>query len=316
MKPTLSVIIPAFNEQEVLEESFARLASVMAGIGEPYELIFVNDGSRDGTRDILRRLARSHSGVRALHFSRNFGQQSATTAGLAAARGDAMIIIDCDLQDPPEVIPDMVKKWREDGFDIVYGKRSKRDGETALKKLTSWGFYRTLNALSGFSTPEDTGDFRLMNRASVDAFLSMPERNRFLRGMFAWIGFRQGEVLFHRDKRLAGETKYSYGKMIRLALDGMISFSMKPLSMVLGLGALLSAAGGIWLLVLGILALAGRGGLPVPTLAALMLFLSGLIISSLGVVAAYVGRTYDETKGRPLYIVAQRDGFDEEEGAR
>ena len=311
MKPIYSVIIPAFNEQEVLEASFKRLDAVMQGIGEPYELIFVNDGSRDRTRDILRRLSREHSCVRALHFSRNFGQQSATTAGLRAARGDAMIIIDCDLQDPPEVIPDMAKKWRDGDFDIVYGKRTKRDGETALKRLTSWGFYRTLNALTGFPIPQDTGDFRLMNRAAVDAFLSMPERNRYLRGMFAWIGFRQGEVLFERDKRLAGETKYSYAKMIRLALDGMISFSMKPLTAVLGLGLLLVGGGGVWLLGLLALSLLGRhAGLSPSALAALMVFLSGLVIASVGVVGAYVGRIYDEAKGRPLYIIAERDGFD------
>ncbi|MCL1795534.1 MAG: glycosyltransferase family 2 protein [Clostridia bacterium] len=310
MKPTFSVIIPAFNEQEVLEASFQRIDAVMREMGEPYELIFVNDGSRDRTRDILQRLAREHSCVRALHLSRNFGQQNATTAGLGEARGDAMVIIDCDLQDPPEVIPEMVKKWRDGEADIVYGKRTKREGETALKRLTSWGFYRTMNALTGFPIPEDTGDFRLMSRASVDAFLAMPERNRYLRGMFAWVGFRQGKVQFHRDKRFAGETKYSYAKMVRLALDGMISFSIKPLVAVLVLGLLLCAVGVIWLLGLLMLTLFGRrAGLSFSALAALMVFLSGLAITSVGIIGAYVGRIYDEAKGRPLYVIAERDGF-------
>lgn len=312
MKPVFSVIIPVFNEQEVLRQSFARIDAVMRGMGEPYELIFINDGSRDSTAEILGELAKEQPCVRALHFSRNFGQQSATTAGLESASGDAMIVIDCDLQDPPEAIPQMVQKWRDEGYDIVYGKRGKRDGETALKKLTSWGFYRVLNAMVGLNIPKDTGDFRLMSRSAVNAFLSMPERNRYLRGMFTWIGFRQGEVVFHREKRAAGETKYSFAKMIRLAVDGMVSFSMKPLSWLLTLGALLFACGGVWLLVQLCLSLGGSAGMPTAFLAALMLLLTGLILLGLGVVGTYVGRIYDEAKGRPLYIIAARQGFDEE----
>lgn len=314
MKPVFSVIIPVFNEQEVLRASFARINAVMRGMEEPYELIFINDGSRDDTAMILRELADQHDCVRAIHFSRNFGQQSATTAGLTAAQGDAMVIIDCDLQDPPEVIPDMARKWREEGFDIVYGKRTQRDGETAFKKLTSYGFYRVLNWLTGMHIPEDTGDFRLMNRNAVDAFLSMPEHNRYLRGMFTWIGFRQGEVTFHREKRLAGETKYTLSQMLKLALDGMVSFSIRPLTAVLSVGVFLAGAGLLWLIVLLILSAIGRAGLADPSMAALITLLSGLIITSVGIVGSYVGRIYDEAKGRPLYIIASRQGFGGEHG--
>lgn len=313
MKPVFSVIVPVFNEEKVVEASFSRIDAVMRGIGEPYEIIFINDGSRDATAPILRDMAEKNPSLRVLHFSRNFGQQSATTAGLEAARGDAMIVIDCDLQDPPEVIPEMVTKWREGGFDIVYGKRAKRDGETAMKKVTSWGYYRAFNALVGLKIPEDTGDFRLMNRAAVDAFLRMPEHNRFLRGMFTWIGFRQTDVVFHRETRIAGETKYSLSQMLRLAMDGMISFSIKPLSFVLLLGTLLSMAGCIWLLLLLFMAIYGRSGLSMSAIAALLLLLSGLIILSVGIVGVYVGRVYDEAKGRPLYIIAERQGFDDGE---
>ncbi len=308
MKPVLSVVIPAYNEEEVLAASFARLDAAMRGIGEPYELIFVNDGSRDGTAGILKGLAEAHEAVRALHFSRNFGHQIAVTAGLDAAEGDAVVIIDCDLQDPPEVIPEMVAKWRE-GFDVVYGKRAKREGETAFKKLTAWGFYRAINGLSGVKMPEDTGDFRLVSRAAADAVRAMPEHNRYLRGMFTWIGFRQAEVLYNRDKRFAGETKYPLKKMLKLAMDGMLSFSLKPLAWITWLGGLLAAGGGLWLLILLVLALIGHDCLGTASLAALALLLSGAIIGSIGILGAYLGRAYDEVRGRPLYFIASKDGY-------
>ena len=185
-----SVVVPAYNEEEVLPQSFERLDAVLRGMGEPYELIFVDDGSRDGTAGILRDLAAAHPQVRTLHFSRNFGHQVAVSAGVDAARGDAIVIIDCDLQDPPELIPLMAEKWRE-GYEVVYGKRSQRDGETAMKKLTAWGFYRVLRGMSGVPIPADTGDFRLIDRRVADVLRAMPEHRRFLRGLFAWMGFRQ-----------------------------------------------------------------------------------------------------------------------------
>lgn len=315
MNPVLSVIVPCYNEEEVLMASFMRLSAVMRGLGEPYEIILVNDGSRDKTGEIMRTLAAEHPQVRALHFARNFGHQIAVTAGLDAAAGDAVVIIDADLQDPPEVIPQMIQKWRE-GYDVVYGKRQKREGESAFKKFTAWGFYRVLNGLVGFTIPSDTGDFRLVSRKAADAVRSMPEHNRFLRGMFAWVGFRQTEVLFARDKRYAGVTKYPLRRMLRLAMDGILSFSTKPLDWITRLGLLLAMGGGVWLLVLLILAIAGQTGLGVSGLAALCLLLSGMIIGCLGILGAYIGRIYDELKGRPLYLVAERQGYEAEQSAK
>ena len=311
MKPVFSVIIPCYNEEEVLEASFARLNAVMQGLGEAYELVFVNDGSRDRTGEMLAALAEAHEAVRVLHFARNFGHQIAVTAGLDAAQGDAVVIIDADLQDPPEVIPEMVAKWRE-GYEVVYGKRMKRQGESAFKRLTAWSFYRLLRAVVGFPIPADTGDFRLVDRRAADAVRAMPEHNRFLRGMFAWVGFKQTEVLFQRDKRYAGVTKYPLRKMLQLAMNGMLSFSTKPLTWIGGLGALLTAGGTVWLLVLLILSLLSGQGFASAPLAALALLLTGLVIGSLGIVAAYLGRVYDEVRGRPLYIVASRQGYDME----
>ena len=311
MKPVFSVIIPCYNEEEVLEASFARLNAVMQGLGEAYELVFVNDGSRDRTGEMLAALAEAHEAVRVLHFARNFGHQIAVTAGLDAAQGDAVVIIDADLQDPPEVIPEMVAKWRE-GYEVVYGKRMKRQGESAFKRLTAWSFYRLLRAVVGFPIPADTGDFRLVDRRAADAVRAMREHNRFLRGMFAWVGFKQTEVLFQRDKRYAGVTKYPLRKMLQLAMNGMLSFSTKPLTWIGGLGALLTAGGTVWLLVLLILSLLSGQGFASAPLAALALLLTGLVIGSLGIVAAYLGRVYDEVRGRPLYIVASRQGYDTE----
>ena len=311
MNPVFSVVVPAYNEEEVLPQSFERLDAVLRGMGEPYELIFVDDGSRDGTADILRDLAAAHSQVRTLHFSRNFGHQVAVSAGVDAARGDAIVIIDCDLQDPPELIPLMAEKWRE-GYEVVYGKRSQRDGETAMKKLTAWGFYRVLRGMSGVPIPADTGDFRLIDRRVADVLRAMPEHRRFLRGLFAWMGFRQTEVLFHRSARFAGETKYTLKKMLRLAGDGILSFSDKPVLWLLAGGVGFTALGAVWLLVRLILALCGHAG-AIASLAGLMIFLCGLVLTGMGVLGMYITRSYDEVQGRPLYIVAEKHGFDEGE---
>lgn len=311
MQPVFSVIVPAYNEEAVLLPAFERLTAVLRGLGEPYELIFVNDGSRDATGEMLRALALEDEQVRVLHFSRNFGHQIAVTAGLDAARGDAIVIIDADLQDPPEVIPEMVAKWRE-GYDVVYGKRKKRAGETAFKKLTAWGYYRVLQGLTGFDIPADAGDFRLVSRKAADAVRAMPEHNRFLRGIFAWVGFRQAEVVFERDRRFAGETKYTLKKMLRLAFDGILSFSSKPLTWMLGLGILLLAGGGLWLLVLLIRVIIGHTGLGIAALGGMGMSLCGLVIACMGILGAYMGRIYDEAKGRPLYFVAEENGYQPE----
>lgn len=311
MNPVFSVVVPAYNEEEVLPQSFERLDAVLRGMGEPYELIFVDDGSRDGTAGILRDLAAAHPQVRTLHFSRNFGHQVAVSAGVDAARGDAIVIIDCDLQDPPELIPLMAEKWRE-GYEVVYGKRSQRDGETAMKKLTAWGFYRVLRGMSGVPIPADTGDFRLIDRRVADVLRAMPEHRRFLRGLFAWMGFRQTEVLFHRSARFAGETKYTLKKMLRLAGDGILSFSDKPVLWLLAGGVGFTALGAVWLFVRLILALCGHAG-AIASLAGLMIFLCGLVLTGMGVLGMYITRSYDEVQGRPLYIVAEKHGFDEGE---
>lgn len=312
MKPVFSIVVPAYNEEAVLEASFVRLNAVMQTLGEPYEIIFVNDGSRDRTADILRTLAAEHDCVRALQFARNFGHQIAVTAGLDAAQGDAVVIIDADLQDPPEVIPQMVAKWRE-GYDVVYGKREKRKGESVFKKFTAWAYYRLLRTIIRFPIPADTGDFRLVSRRAADAVRAMPEHNRFLRGMFAWVGFKQTEVLFTRDKRYAGTTKYSLSKMLKLAFDGMMSFSTKPLDWITWLGFALCVGGGLWLLVLLIMLTAGSAPGGIGALSALVILLAGLILLCMGMMGAYLGRIYDEVKGRPLYIIAEKNGYKTEQ---
>ena len=312
MKPIFSVIIPAYNEEEVLRASYERIDAVMRGIGEPYELLFIDDGSKDQTADILQKIAKENRAVRLLRFSRNFGHQIAVTAGLDAASGEAMIIIDCDLQDPPEVIPEMVAKWRE-GFDVVHGKRVKRQGETAFKKITAWAFYRAMQKMAGFPIPSDVGDFRLVSRRAADAVRAMPEHNRYLRGIFAWVGFSQTEVEYSRDKRYAGKTKYPFSKMLRLAMNGVLSFSTKLLDWIAVLGGMLVFAGALWLLILLLLLIFGKTGLELSALCALIVLMTGLILFSIGILGAYLGRVYDEVKGRPLYLIAERIGFDEGE---
>lgn len=312
MKPVISVVVPAYNEEAVLETTFTRLDGVLKNIGDPYELIFVDDGSRDKTPQMLRDLAAQHPHVRVLHLARNFGQMIAITAGLEATRGDAVVIIDADLQDPPEVIPQMIEKWRE-GYDVVYGKRAKREGESFFKKATAFAYYRILRGLIRVPIPADTGDFRLVSRRAVDAVNAMPEHNRFLRGMFAWVGFRQTEVVFQREKRFAGQTKYSVTKMVKLAMDGILSFSSRPLDWITWLGLMLAVIGGVWLVVLLIMVIAGTRGLGMSALGGLSVLLGGMILGCMGIMGAYISRIYDEVKGRPLYIIAERNGYKTEQ---
>ena len=312
MKPVYSVVIPVYNEEEVLNVAFSRIDAVMQGIGDPYELIFVNDGSKDGTAELVDILAAQHQQVKVLHFARNFGHQIAVTAGLDAASGDAVVIIDCDLQDPPEVIVEMAEQFRK-GYDVVHGKRIKREGETLFKKVSAWFFYRIMKKMVGFPIEADAGDFRLISKRALDAVRSMPEHNRYLRGMFAWVGFKQTSVSFYRAKRYAGKTKYSLSKMITLACNGILSFSLKPLDWVSFAGAGLFGIGIFWLLTLLALILFGKSVSGTVGLAGLIILLSGAIVGCLGVVAAYIGRIYDEVKGRPLYLIAERRGFEAEE---
>ncbi|MDD6682167.1 MAG: glycosyltransferase family 2 protein [Clostridiales bacterium] len=309
MQPVFSVIVPCYNEEEVIRETHKRLTKTMREMGEPYEILYVDDGSRDDTAQILRELSDEDANVRAILFARNAGHQSAVTAGLDYATGDAIVIIDADLQDPPEVIPLMAEKWRN-GAQVVFGQRKKRDGETAFKKITASVYYKILAWMTGGMVPRDTGDFRLVDRKAADVIRGMPEHNRFLRGMFAWAGFKQEAVLYDRDKRFAGKTEYTLKKMLKLAADGIFSFSMKPLKFITLLGLGFLGISGILFLIL-LIALLFGGGSGLWWIAMLMLLCTGCVLSALGIVGEYIARIYDESRGRPLYIVTEALGFEE-----
>ncbi|MBA4347963.1 MAG: glycosyltransferase [Clostridiales bacterium] len=304
----LSLIIPVFNEQEVLHDSFARMDTAVQTTGYEYEIIYVDDGSRDHTLDQLRELAGAHPQVKVLSFSRNFGHQLAVTCGMDAAKGDALIIIDVDLQDPPELIPEMVRMW-EAGADIVYGKRVKRKGETLFKKLTASIYYRLLSWMSAYPIPLDTGDFRLIGRNVADVFLQMREHNRFLRGMSAWMGYNAVPIEYERQERFAGQTKYTLKKMLRLASDGITGFSDKPLTLPMSIGILLMLLSGFGLIALIVTAIVS-GVAPWLWAVCGVVFLQGITLFFMGLQGMYLGRMYDELKGRPLYIVSEKFNID------
>ncbi len=309
MNKLLSLIVPVFNEEEVLPVSYARMSAAMQALtGYDYEIIYVNDGSRDGTMKQLRAIAKEHNEVRVISFSRNFGHQLAVTAGMDNARGDALIIIDADLQDPPEVIAELVKAW-ENGADIAYGKRLKREGETVFKKLTAFCYYRLLNAMSAYPIPLDTGDFRLLDKKVADVFLKMREHNRFLRGMSGWMGFDAVPVEYVRHERQAGKTKYTLKKMLRLAFDGILGFSYKPMSLALYAGAALGVTGMLGLIALIIIA-ATVGCAPWLWAVDGLVLINALTLAAIGVQGAYLNRIYDEVRGRPLYIAAETINLD------
>jgi polyisoprenyl-phosphate glycosyltransferase len=313
----LSVIVPCYNEQDVLYATHERLTSVLAGMSWlEYELIFVNDGSHDDTQAILTQLQLVDPHVRVLLLSRNFGHQIAVTAGLEEAAGDAVVIIDADLQDPPEVIPPMVQLWR-DGNDVVYGLRIDRKGESTFKLWTAKVFYRLINRLSETKMPFDAGDFRLIDRRVVDVINAMPERARFLRGMVSWAGFKQVSLPYERAPRHAGASKYPLMKMISFAMDGIISFSLVPLKLAIWTGFL-----AIWIAVAGIIVAIvdrmlnkqlTRGW---ASLFVAVLFMGGVQLVSLGILGEYLGRIYTEVKRRPLYVVQERLGFPSKRKAR
>ena len=309
MNKLLSLIVPVFNEEEVLPVSYARMSAAMQALtGYDYEIIYVNDGSRDGTMKQLRAIAKEHKEVRVISFSRNFGHQLAVTAGMDNARGDALIIIDADLQDPPEVIAELVKAW-ENGADIAYGKRLKREGETVFKKLTAFCYYRLLNAMSAYPIPLDTGDFRLLDKKVADVFLKMREHNRFLRGMSGWMGFDAVPVEYVRHERQACKTKYTLKKMLRLAFDGILGFSYKPMSLALYAGAALGVTGMLGLIALIIIA-ATIGCAPWLWAVDGLVLINALTLAAIGVQGAYLNRIYDEVRGRPLYIAAETINLD------
>lgn len=308
-----SVIVPAYNEELVIEESYRRLTEVMERTGGEYELIFINDGSRDKTPELLNALSERDARVKVLHFSRNFGHQTAVSAGMDYAAGQAVVIIDADLQDPPEVILKMIEKWRQ-GYDVVYGKRLQRKGETWFKKVTAKAFYRFLNHMTTVDIPVDTGDFRLIDRKVCDVMKGLTEKNRYVRGLVSWVGFKQTAVEYVREERFAGETKYPLKKMVKLAVDATMSFSYKPLRIAGFVGMGLSFTSFVYLVIIICQKLFTDTTVPGwASLIAVMLFFNGVSLILQSVTGEYVGRIYEETKNRPLYIISEKKGFSEEQ---
>lgn len=311
----ISIVIPMYYEEEVANECYTRIKKVLSSISNyTYEIIFINDGSKDKTLQILEEISSNDKNVKVISFSRNFGHQAAVTAGIKYVTGDVVLIIDADLQDPPELIPEMLKLW-EQGNEVIYGKRKSREGESKFKLLTAKMFYKTLNALSDVEIPKDTGDFRLVDRKVIDVVNSMPEHNKFLRGLFSWVGFKQIPFEYERKERFAGKTKYPLKKMLKLASDGIISFSTKPLKLVGGLGIVsivLSLAILIYSLVSYIFSLNNLTPGWTSIMVAITLF-NGVQLLSIWIIAEYIARIYDETKNRPQYIVDKKINVDEEE---
>jgi dolichol-phosphate mannosyltransferase len=311
-----SVVAPVFNEVQGIERFHERCSAALTKTGVAYEIVYVDDGSRDGSWGALERLAARDPRVRLVRLSRNFGHQSAISAGLADAAGDTVIVIDADLQDPPETIPELIARWRS-GADIVYAVRRRREGESSFKRATSAVFYRVLRWLADVDLPLDAGDFRLMSRRAVDALLAMPEHDRYVRGMVAWIGFETDRVEYERDARFAGETKYPLSRMVRFALDGIVGFSMRPLRLATWLGLLVSAAAFVLAVFLVIARL--QGHIPVQgwtSLAVLVLLVGGVQLVTIGVIGEYMARIYNEVRGRPLFLVRERRGFADEPTVR
>jgi dolichol-phosphate mannosyltransferase len=309
--PLLSVVVPCFNEQEVIDATHARLSAALAAITPDYELIYVDDGSRDRTAERLHEIQRASSRVRVIRLARNFGHQVAVTAGIEYARGDAVVLIDADLQDPPEVIADMVAQWRA-GFHVVYGVRAERAGESHFKLQTARLFYRLINRLSEVPIPLDTGDFRLMDRSVVDALNRMKEKHRLLRAMVSWVGYRQTAVPYSRAERFAGQSKYPLRKMLALALDGIVSFSAVPLKLVTMVGLAFSAISVLGIIYALVMRLWTDNWVPGWTVLFIaVMLIGGLQFIFLGVMGEYIGRIYSEAKNRPLYLVMEELGFDQ-----
>jgi len=303
--PAFTIIVPIYNELENIPELYPRIRDVMEKTGESWELILVDDGSSDGSTEVIRKLAENDARVRPVIFARNFGHQIAATAGVDYSRGDAVVIIDADLQDPPEVILDLIEKWRE-GYHVVYAVREEREGESWFKKATAALFYRLIHVITNVDIPLDTGDFRLMDRKVVAVMNQMREKHRFLRGISAWVGFKQVGVKYKRKPRYAGESKYPINKMIQFALNAITSFSYFPLQLATYIGFIAAGLSVLAIPIVAILRLTtGRVLLGQATTLIIVLFLGGVQLISLGIIGEYIGRIYDESKGRPLYIVAE-----------
>lgn len=304
----VSLVIPMYYEEEVAEECYKRVRDVLTSLKDyEYEIVFVNDGSKDKTLEILEGIASKDQNVKVLSFARNFGHQCAVTAGLQEVTGDAIVIIDADLQDPPELIPDMLKLW-EEGNEVIYAKRKKRDGESAFKLFTAKMFYKTLNGLSDVEIPKDTGDFRLVDKKVVDVINSLPEHNKFLRGLFSWVGFKQAPFEYERKERFAGKTKYPLKKMLKLASDGIISFSTKPLKIIGGIG-IASIFVSFLVLLYAILSYIFKWNNLTAGWTSIMVaitFFAGTQLLSIWIMSEYIARIYDESKGRPQYIIDKK----------
>lgn len=308
-KAKYSVVVPLYNEEEVILETYSRLKTVMDSIKEDYEIVFINDGSKDKTSAMVHEICNKDNNIKFIEFSRNFGHQNAITCGMDFTEGEAIIVIDADLQDPPEVMLDMIAKWKE-GYDVVYGQRIERRGETFFKKLTAKIFYRTLKSMTEVDIPVDTGDFRLIDRKVCEALKLVNEKNRYIRGIISWLGFKQTGVQFVREKRFAGETKYPLKKMIKFAFDAIASFSYKPLKLASYFGFVISLVSFIFILVVLYQKLFTATTVTgwASTLA-VSLFFNGITLLILGIIGEYIGRIYDEAKGRPLYLVRNTRNF-------
>ena len=309
----ISLIVPCFNEESVVESFYERVTTVLGHVSYGYEIIFVNDGSRDSTLNVLMEISKFDSNVKVIDLSRNFGHQIAVSAGIEHSTGDLIVLIDADLQDPPELIIQFIDKWHE-GYDVVYAVRKHRQGESWFKKWTANKFYRVINRLSEVDIPLDTGDFRLMTREVVNQLVSMKERHRFIRGMVAWVGFKQIGIEYDRDKRFSGETKYNLRKMQKFAYDGITSFSTKPLTFATGFGffvALIGFLAMIFIIVMKFMfknnAIQGWSSQVV-----ILLFVSAIQLVILGIIGEYIGRIYDEVRNRPLYVVKAKYNFNEQ----
>ena len=301
----LSAVVPIFNEEDGIAELHRRLKAALDSTGMPYEMVLVNDGSRDRSAELLDAVAAADPTVVVVHLSRNFGHQAALAAGLAQARGQAIVVLDADLQDPPEVLPAMLEQWQA-GYQIVYGQRIKRRGDPLTKRLLAWMYYRVVRDLASIDLPTDAGDFCLMDRSVLDILNAMPERNRYIRGLRAWVGFRQTSVPFERAERFAGERKYTFRHSLGLALNGIFSLSRAPLQVATWFGVLVSAVSfllGVWFLVRKLTV-----GFPVQgwaSIVVIVLFLGGVQLITIGLLGEYVGRVYDEVKQRPIYVVVR-----------
>jgi polyisoprenyl-phosphate glycosyltransferase len=314
-QPTFSVVAPVYNEEQLIEEFCRRTSATLESLGEPFEIVLVSDGSRDRSPELMREINRRDPRVKVVYFSKNFGHQLAITAGADYAQGHAVIVIDSDLQDPPEVIPELIAKWRE-GYEVVYAVRAEREGETWFKMMTAALFYRLIVKITSVNIPLDTGDFRLMDRKVVNSLARIREHHRFMRGLSVWVGYKQTGVPYRRHARKAGDTKYPLRKMLKFALDGITSFSYLPLQLATYLGFITAAISLTFLFAVIVMRLLYVGN---PTdsafygqasTLAMVLFLGAVQLVSIGIIGEYVGRIYDEVKGRPLYIVSDALGFD------